>query len=81
MTTRNALVVAAGTLKEVPASDVLGVAGGIAITEQAAPPTPSAGIVDVYAKTDARLYVKDPSGAEDGLQMSADVTRRLWFGV
>lgn len=36
----------------------------ILLQEQTAPATPAAGLVDIYAKTDKRLYSKDSAGLE-----------------
>lgn len=67
MTTRRPLVLAGGIAAQMPSGDVLPDDTFPAIrafTEQGSDPaTPASGTLDVYAKTDHKLYTKDSTGA------------------
>lgn len=50
---------------------VLGwLANGVSLNERAAPGTPPAGTVILYAKADGKLYYKDDAGSEKEIQVS-----------
>lgn len=72
--TDNVLIRADGTGKGVQASGIViddsdNVSGlnSLNVSEVAAPATPAAGTVVIYAKTDGKLYIKDDTGSETEL--------------
>jgi hypothetical protein len=40
---------------------------GVSLIEQVAPATPAAGVIEIYGKSDHKVYIKDSTGAETDL--------------